>query len=931
MKRLAPCSPVAPAASALGTLVCIFCLTLCCAAGAGAQTTNQDIYAVTYESNNQQQLVRFNRATPGAITVIGTISKPSCGGRIAGLDFRPATRQLYGVCDTTKTLVIDTTTAVATLVGTASSSLYTSDAAVGYDFDPRADEIRAIYAFGRNNNRVNPTTGAINGTDTSLAWASGDPNAGVSTPRVGAIAYTNNSAGTTQTTLYGIDTNKNALVTIGTANGAESPNTGLVHTVAPLVDASNNPLDVSDSETNLDIAPDGTAFLEADISGSSNLYTLDLTSGVATLVGAITRPDPVTANQFSGGFAGISVTTSPVCTAAPSGMIAWYPGDGNARDIQGGNNGTFNGTYAPGKVNQAFSLNGDGQYVSAPSAPSNSPTNLTLDGWFNFTSTSGIQVLIAKTAGTGPNESYALFYNAGTLGGLVGGPNGIGPILYTNFTPTPGTWYHLAYTFDDATDTQSLYINGAQAATGTTTATPVYDSHPLTIGTEYENEQLMFFFPGKIDEVEVFNRALTPSEIQSIYNADAQGKCKAAVTNGAVLISEFRFQGETATDEFIELYNNTDAPINLGGYSVVINLLSVALDSTTLPARGHYLLAFSPGYTLSSYAAPDQDYSTTLAGGAAPDSSVRLLNASGQVLDKVGFTTSLAGTCEGACLTPTSALGQYSFVRLMTTGLPQDTDNNAADFVLVSPDTANVPGSRLGAPGPENSTSPVNRGANIKSSLFASCLPVFNGSTAPNRERNSNPYTDTLTPSSPTGTAGVGGPPNSSYTLGMLRLRRRFTNGTGQDVTRLRFRVVDMTAGAGGAGTADLRLLTSPNETGVVNPCGTMTTQGLTVEQVPTQMFGGGLNTTVAAGTITTNFPLASGNSIDLNFLLGVAQTGSFRFFVIVEALPNPPAPAASSSASMSAADLDSAKDSHAPARAKSLPASKGGRAKGGQ
>ncbi len=216
----------------------------------------------------------------------------------------------------------------------------------------------------------------------------------------------------------------------------------------------------------------------------------------------------------------------PTCTTAPPGMISWWDAEGSARDIRGENNATFNGTYAAGKVTQAFNLNGSDQYVSAPDAPSLRPTSLTLDGWFNFTSVSGTRVLIAKTAGTGTSESYFIAYLSGSIAGAVGGPGGLGPILFSNFTPTPGTWYHIAYTFDDATDTQAIYINGVQVATGTTTATPTYDSHPVTIGAEYENESLQFFFPGLIDEAEIFNRALSQTEISNIFNADSAGKCK---------------------------------------------------------------------------------------------------------------------------------------------------------------------------------------------------------------------------------------------------------------------------------------------------------------------------------------------------------------------------------------------------------------------
>jgi len=73
-------------------------------------------------------------------------------------------------------------------------------------------------------------------------------------------------------------------------------------------------------------------------------------------------------------------------------------------------------------------------------------------------------------------------------------------------------------------------------------------------------------------------------------------------------------------------------------------------------------------------------------------------------------------------------------------------------------------------------------------------------------------------------------------------------------------------------------------------PCGSgtsnVTVQGTTLEQPPSQPNGGGFNSSLSAGTVTLATPLANGASIDLRFLLGIQQTGSFKFFLNVEALP---------------------------------------------
>jgi hypothetical protein len=72
----------------------------------------------------------------------------------------------------------------------------------------------------------------------------------------------------------------------------------------------------------------------------------------------------------------------------------------------------------------------------------------------------------------------------------------------------------------------------------------------------------------------------------------------------------------------------------------------------------------------------------------------------------------------------------------------------------------------------------------------------------------------------------------------------------------------------------------------MVSGGGTVTLDALTLEQPPTQAIGGGLNSTLSAGIVTPVNQLAPGASLNFRFLMGVQQTGNFRFFIIVEALP---------------------------------------------
>ena len=90
------------------------------------------------------------------------------------------------------------------------------------------------------------------------------------------------------------------------------------------------------------------------------------------------------------------------------------------------------------------------------------PVSLTLEAWVTFYAISGIRAVFNKPVSTGTSDSYGLWLQNGTLRGAVGDAPGMGPVLSITFSPIPGRWYHLAYTFDDSTKQQALYVDGVQ-------------------------------------------------------------------------------------------------------------------------------------------------------------------------------------------------------------------------------------------------------------------------------------------------------------------------------------------------------------------------------------------------------------------------------------------------------------------------------------
>ncbi len=246
----------------------------------GDAAGGETIYAVT----TTNQLLTFGATNPGVIDSTVSITGLQKADIILGIDFRPATGQLYGLSSASRLYTIDTTTGVATQVGT-DGAFTLSGVDFGYDFNPTVDRIRVV-SDADQNQRLNPDTGAGGLVDTNLAYAAGDPNAAAN-PNVVGSAYTNNVSGAATTTLFGIDSVLDILVT------QDPPNAGTLNTIGSLgISASGQVgFDISGTSTiayaALQGAPAAVALRPALGLVGSQLYTIDTTTGAATLVGTI--------------------------------------------------------------------------------------------------------------------------------------------------------------------------------------------------------------------------------------------------------------------------------------------------------------------------------------------------------------------------------------------------------------------------------------------------------------------------------------------------------------------------------------------------------------------------------------------------------------------------------------------------------------------
>jgi hypothetical protein len=249
----------------------------------------QTVYGVTRFTN---RLISFDRASPTILFSNVPITGIQPGEQILAIDFRPSNGLLYGLGNSSRLYTIDTATGVATQVGAGQFAPLLSGTDFGFDFNPVADRIRVVSNTDQNM-RIDPDTGAVSNIDAGLAYAASEANA-FANPNVVGLAYTNNAAGATSTTLYGIDSNLDTLIRVGSPGGTPiSPNSGQLFTIGPLgTDATQL--------TGFDILAGGDALVSVAPNNAplTTLYTINLTTGAARQVIASPFTPPFIGGEF---------------------------------------------------------------------------------------------------------------------------------------------------------------------------------------------------------------------------------------------------------------------------------------------------------------------------------------------------------------------------------------------------------------------------------------------------------------------------------------------------------------------------------------------------------------------------------------------------------------------------------------------------------
>jgi hypothetical protein len=255
-------------------------IALCiCATLASAQTASA---AVAWALTNDNRLTRFNTATPLVEQGVAPISGRPDNEDLIGIDFRPSTFQLYGIGEFGTIYVIDHNTGAATVAGTMiadpadPTDPFTGlrGTRFGMDFDPVADRLR-ITSSSRQNLSVDVTTGRVV-TDADLSSTTGG------SPIVVGLAYDNNFAGATSTTLYGIDSLSDFRPLVRFQG---SPSDGVVTPITNIFIFASITNFVGFDIKNEAAGPIVYTILQAD--QTSALYGIDLQAGIAFRAGTV--------------------------------------------------------------------------------------------------------------------------------------------------------------------------------------------------------------------------------------------------------------------------------------------------------------------------------------------------------------------------------------------------------------------------------------------------------------------------------------------------------------------------------------------------------------------------------------------------------------------------------------------------------------------
>lgn len=270
----------------------------------------------------------------------------------------------------------------------------------------------------------------------------------------------------------------------------------------------------------------------------------------------------------------------------PNGLVGYWTFDGKnmtnaiATDVSGnGNNGTLinNPTRAIGKIGQGLTFRGSGDYISIPHNVNLNAYPISFGGWFKTTLNSGLRAgFISKYTGASANgwetgiiskKVYAFYYGASSNVGIATSISGF----------NDDKWHHSMNVVD--VSGMKVYVDGILIATSSWSAAPSVTTS-VSVGRIAEAD-LNSDFPGSLDDMRVYNRAISAQEVLALYKAGQVATNVSPTVNAPIagtginsgLIGYWTFDGKNMT-------NTTATDVSGNGNNGTLTNMTAASSAT---------------------------------------------------------------------------------------------------------------------------------------------------------------------------------------------------------------------------------------------------------------------------------------------------------------------------------------------------------------
>ncbi len=442
----------------------------------------------------------------------------------------------------------------------------------------------------------NLTGSAVSQSQINLSWTASLSNVGIayySVQRCLGSGCTNYTQVATPTTITYSDTGLTPSTSYtyqvlagDTAGNLSAPsNTAIVTTLPPDTQPPTAPTNltataVSGSQINLswtastdNVGVTGYRVEYCQGAGCSNfsriaIVTATTYSSTGLVPGTIYTFE-VVATDAAGNLSPASNPASATTLSAISGLVAAYSfdeGAGTTATDSSGNNNTgniSNPLWVAGKYGNAISFSSASTLVTVPDSPSLDLTSaMTLEGWVLLYGEENIYNAIIYKG----YENYYL--DATTDHGVPGGGGTFGSTDVPFFGTTPvsaSTWTHLALTYDGST--LRYYVNGIQVSSQPQGGNLLTSTNPLQIGGDSYLGQNLY---GVIDEVRIYNVALTQAQIQTDMSTPigSSGTVPVATLTPSNLTFASQAVGTTSVAQQLTLTNNGGAPLAISSITI---------------------------------------------------------------------------------------------------------------------------------------------------------------------------------------------------------------------------------------------------------------------------------------------------------------------------------------------------------------------------